>query len=133
MCWRNAIGVDGRRGMSDQVFDPAALGHHLIMDLIMPKFTADAKHVDCVLREAVRAVGAQLVTLEVHGFGTGAGVTGVAVLAESHLSFHSWPERDYAALDMFVCGGLDPRACIPVLQSGFDPEEMRIQLFARGF
>jgi S-adenosylmethionine decarboxylase len=128
----NATGADGRHGMTDQRFDPAALGHHLIIDLIKPKFTADAKHVDCVLRNAVRAVGARLLALEVHGFGAGAGVTGVAVLAESHLSFHSWPERDYAALDMFVCGGLDPSACLPVLQTGFDPDEMRTRLIVRG-
>ncbi len=45
-----------------------------------------------------------------HGFGSGAGVTGVALLAESHITVHTWPERGYAAFDVFMCGDCDPEA-----------------------
>ncbi len=37
-----------------------------------------------------------------------AGVSGVLVLAESHISIHTWPERDFAAIDIFMCGACDP-------------------------
>jgi S-adenosylmethionine decarboxylase len=37
----------------------------------------------------------------------------VLVLAESHVSIHTWPERDYAALDIFVCGDCDPYKALP--------------------
>jgi S-adenosylmethionine decarboxylase len=46
----------------------------------------------------------------------------VAVLAESHISIHSWPEADYAALDVFMCGDADPHATIEVLKAAFKPE-----------
>ena len=42
-----------------------------------------------------------------HGFGDGLGVTGVALLAESHITVHTWPERHYAAFDVFMCGACD--------------------------
>ena len=42
-----------------------------------------------------------------HGFGGGNGVTGVALLAQSHITVHTWPERNYAAFDVFMCGDCD--------------------------
>ena len=43
-------------------------------------------------------------------------ISGVLVLAESHISIHTWPERNYAALDVFMCGACDPYKCIPKLR-----------------
>ena len=50
---------------------------------------------------------------------------GVAVLAESHISIHTWPDAGYAALDVFMCGKADPDACIPVLAGGLQGEARR--------
>jgi S-adenosylmethionine decarboxylase len=50
-------------------------------------------------------------------------VSGVAVLAESHISIHSWPEAGYAALDVFMRGKTDPRATIQVLEAAFKPDQ----------
>lgn len=60
------------------------------------------------LKEACLAAGAQILSSESHNFGDGFGVTGVVILAESHASFHTWPEHNYMALDIFMCGNCDP-------------------------
>lgn len=79
-------------------------GTHLIADLYDCRVLDDVAVVEAALREAVDVLGATLIALKLHKFGGGGGVTGVALLAESHLSIHSWPEDGYAAVDIFVCG-----------------------------
>ena len=54
-----------------------------------------------------------------HHFGPDGGVSGVVVLAESHISIHTWPERDFAAVDIFMCGACDPYRSLPVLKAAF--------------
>ena len=79
-------------------------GTHLIADLYGCRGLDDQPLIEAVMREAIARIGATLVGLHLHGFGDGHGVTGVAMLAESHLSIHTWPEHGYAAIDVFVCG-----------------------------
>ncbi len=67
-----------------------------------------------------------------HHFGEGCGVSGVVVLAESHLSVHTWPENGYAAFDVFVCGTCDPLHAVPVLEAAFAPTRAVVQQHARG-
>ena len=59
------------------------------------------------------ATGATILHGHFHHFGPNSGVSGVLVLAESHVSIHTWPERDYAALDIFVCGDCNPISPFP--------------------
>ena len=59
------------------------------------------------MRRAAGAGGACVLSCHMHGFGGGNGVTGVALLAQSHITVHTWPERDYAAFDVFMCGDCD--------------------------
>ena len=59
------------------------------------------------MRRAAAAGRAQVVASHMHAFGSGGGVTGVVLLAESHITVHTWPERDYAAFDVFMCGDCD--------------------------
>jgi S-adenosylmethionine decarboxylase len=85
-------------------------GTHLIVDFRGCTRLDDPQHIERVLRAAVEAAGATLLGLHLHHFGPHLGVTGVALLAESHLSIHTWPETGYAAIDIFLCGpgkGLD--------------------------
>jgi S-adenosylmethionine decarboxylase len=56
----------------------------------------------------------------------------VAVLAESHISIHTWPERRYAALDVFMCGAARPEATVPVLRRAFGPCEASVTTLRRG-
>ena len=56
-----------------------------------------------VRRECIRAAGATLLHIHLHHFTPNNGVSGVAVLAESHISVHTWPESGFAAFDVFMC------------------------------
>jgi S-adenosylmethionine decarboxylase len=107
-------------------------GTHLIIDLWGATNLADPEHVDAVLREAALATGATVLHGHFHHFGPNQGVSGVLVLAESHVSIHTWPERDYAALDIFVCGGCNAYAAIPVLKRGFMPDRVQLAEHKRG-
>lgn len=107
-------------------------GTHLIIDLWDATNLADVGHVDAVLREAALATGATILHGHFHHFGPGCGVSGVLVLAESHVSIHTWPERDYAALDIFVCGDCNPYLAIPVLRKGFMPDRVQLAEHKRG-
>src|SRR5262249_4871639 len=60
------------------------------------------------------------------------GVSGVAVLAESHISIHTWPDSRYAALDLFMCGKAIPDACIPVLRKAFKAKRVEVSEILRG-
>ena len=84
------------------------------------------------MRRCVEAAGATLLHIHLHRFEPNGGVTGVAVLAESHISIHSWPERNYAALDIFMCGQTNPRAAIDVLKEAFSPRKVVVKEHLRG-
>jgi len=107
-------------------------GTHLIIDLWDATNLADPEHIDMVLRDAAVATGATILHGHFHHFGPNAGVSGVLVLAESHVSIHTWPERDYAALDIFVCGECNPYLAIPVLKQGFQPGNIQLAEHKRG-
>ena len=107
-------------------------GTHLIIDLWGGERLDDLPHVERALVDAVDAAGATLLHIHLHHFTPNGGVSGVAVLAESHLSIHSWPERAYAALDVFMCGDADPQQTVPVLKRAFRPNTVRVSEFLRG-
>jgi S-adenosylmethionine decarboxylase len=107
-------------------------GSHLIIDLWGAKRLDDLEHVEAALREAVEASGATLLHIHLHHFTPNGGISGVAVLAESHISIHTWPERDYAALDVFMCGDAVPQRTIPVLDRAFSPSKIEVDELRRG-
>jgi S-adenosylmethionine decarboxylase len=107
-------------------------GVHLIVDLYDAKRLDDLDHVVAALRRCVEAAGATLLHVHLHHFEPNGGVSGVAVLAESHISIHTWPECGYAALDVFMCGKADPEACIPVLREAFTAKRVAVSELLRG-
>jgi len=107
-------------------------GSHLIIDLWEAKRLDELDHMEAVLREAVEVAGATLLHIHLHHFTPSGGISGVAVLAESHISVHTWPERDFAALDVFMCGDARPEMAIPVLRRAFSPGRMEITDLMRG-
>jgi S-adenosylmethionine decarboxylase len=107
-------------------------GTHLLVDLWECRNLDDLTMVEDVLREAVAACKATLLNLYLHHFGEEQGVSGVAVLAESHISIHTWPERGYAAIDIFMCGRCDPQAAIPVFERRFAPGRVELTEAKRG-
>lgn len=107
-------------------------GLHLLIDLWDGRYLDDIARIERALRDAVDAVGATLLRLDLHHFTENNGVSGVAVLAESHMSIHTWPELGYAALDVFVCGNCDPYLAVPVLKQAFQTEAIEVTEHARG-
>jgi S-adenosylmethionine decarboxylase len=83
---------------------PPGTSLHLIADLGQCTGLGDAALIEKALREAAQAANARIVGLHMHHFGEGMGLTAVAMLAESHISIHTWPETSVAAVDLFVCG-----------------------------
>ena len=107
-------------------------GAHLIIDVYQASRLDDLDHIEATLRRCVDAAGATLLHIHLHHFEPNGGVSGVAVLAESHISIHSWPERAYAALDIFMCGDANPDACVPVLREAFSPKKIAVSEHLRG-
>ncbi len=107
-------------------------GTHLIIDLWGAQRLDEIDHVRATLREAVEQAGATLLHIHLHHFTPNGGVSGVAVLAESHISIHTWPECDYAALDVFMCGDSEPHKAIPVLERAFSPSSVEVGEHLRG-
>lgn len=92
----------------------------------------DADAMERALHAAVAASGATLLHLHVHAYSP-QGITGVAVLAESHFAVHSWPEHGYLAADLFTCGDhTDSQAAVDVLQRAFSPARVEVQTISRG-
>ncbi len=107
-------------------------GTHLIIDLWEASRLDDIDHVRQTLIKAVTAAKATLLHIHLHHFTENGGISGVAVLAESHISIHSWPEIGYAALDVFMCGDSEPADAIPVLRDAFDPGRVDVSDMRRG-
>jgi S-adenosylmethionine decarboxylase len=107
-------------------------GSHLIIDLWQAENLDDLGAVERALRRSVEAAGATLLHLHLHRFTPNGGISGVAVLAESHISIHTWPERGYAALDAFMCGNAEPRRVLPVLEDAFRPGRIEVNEWMRG-
>jgi len=107
-------------------------GVHLIVDLYGAQRLDDRDHIETTLRRCVDAAGATLLHIHLHHFEPSGGISGVAVLAESHISIHSWPEAHYAALDIFMCGKASPDKCVPVLRKAFNPERIAVSELLRG-
>lgn len=91
----------------------------------------DAPALEAALRRAAEAVGARVVGAGFHRFAP-QGVTGFLLLEESHLSIHTWPERRYAAVDLFTCGASDPAEALPVLREALGAERLDVLRVARG-
>lgn len=107
-------------------------GTHLIVDFWNAEGLDDRDRIEQAMIDAVKAAGATLLHIHLHTFGDGCGVSGVAVLAESHISVHTWPERGYAAFDIFMCGDAVPRTAAAVLSAALKPERSNITEHKRG-
>ena len=107
-------------------------GTHLLVDLWGARNLADPALIDAALRLAAAAAGATILHSHFHHFTPNGGVSGVVVLAESHISIHTWPERDFAAIDIFMCGACEPHLAIPALQAAFCPTRIELDEQRRG-
>jgi S-adenosylmethionine decarboxylase len=112
----------------------ATPGRHVLADFrgVAADLLTDPQALERQLIDAAQAAGARVLSAHFHHFGEGAGVTGVVMLSESHISIHSWPEHRYAALDIFMCGAARPELALERLQAQLAPESVRVTTVARG-
>ena len=121
---RSAAAEDDRKDYFVERDGMRYAGTHLLADLWGASQLDDPDHIDAAFRGAALAAGATILHSHFHHFSPNGGVSGVVILAESHISIHTWPERDFAAIDIFMCGACDPYLAIPVLQDAFSPANL---------
>ena len=107
-------------------------GKHLIIDLYQAKRLNDLELAKSTMLEIIEACGATLLHMHCHHFTPYEGITGIAVLSESHISLHSWPEQHYAAWDIFMCGQAKPELASDILERVFEPKTIASQIIKRG-
>jgi S-adenosylmethionine decarboxylase len=105
------------------------LGRHLLADFsgIDSALLIDPQHVERILLQAAQLAGATAIFAKFHHFGENAGVTGVLLLRESHISIHTWPEHGFAAVDAFMCGDARPEIAIELMRHAFAPLHVRVE------
>lgn len=109
-------------------------GRHLLLDLsgVDAETLQDSARIERLLREAASLAGATPLGAQFHHFGEGAGVTGVVLLQESHISIHTWPEHGFAALDIFMCGGTRPEDAARHIVEQIAPARHSLRAISRG-
>jgi S-adenosylmethionine decarboxylase len=107
-------------------------GDHLLVDLWDAEQLDDIDHIERTLRRASDAAGATVLRIDLHQFTDSGGISGVAIIAESHISIHTWPERAYAAIDVFMCGDARAHDTIAVFREAFLPGQVEVAEHRRG-
>ena len=111
----------------------ATPGRHVLADFhgVAAAGLSDAAALERQLLAAADAAGARA-ERAFPSFREGAGVTGVVMLSESHISIHTWPEHGYAALDVFMCGAARPERALDSLRAALAPASVRVTVVDRG-
>lgn len=109
-------------------------GKHMIVDLygVPGNILTNEKDLASLLENAAKSSGATVLHNHFHHFGEGYGCTGVIVLAESHISIHTWPEKNYASIDVYMCGKCDPKIAVTVIMNSVNHEYSSVQTLYRG-
>jgi S-adenosylmethionine decarboxylase len=107
-------------------------GTHLIAEFWEGQVIENPKKFKQILVGAVKKSKSTVLKVVVHKFSP-KGITGVVVLAESHLAIHTWPELNYVAVDIFTCGDKsNPQKALVYLKKEFKPKRIEIKELRRG-
>jgi len=114
-------------------------GTHLLLEYWCcdSEALATPKVIESAMLEAAEAIGATVLKSFFHKFDPSegeeeAGVSGVIIIAESHLSIHTWPDRGYAAVDVYTCGDCKPHEANRVLRKAFRSGPSEVLTITRG-
>ena len=123
--------IPGAVTTAPAVHQPA--GIHVLADLsgIDAEKLCSCEALERLLRAAAEAANAHVLHSHFHGFGEGQGVTGVVLLAESHISIHTWPECGFAAADIFMCGNAQPELALTIIETALAPGSSQINTVRR--
>ena len=107
-------------------------GIHLTAEFWNGKIIEDVKKIEEILVTAVKTAGSIPLEIIMHKFSP-QGLTGVVLLAESHIAIHTWPEINYVAIDIFTCGDkATPQKALDYLEKEFQPKKVRVKTLKRG-
>ena len=106
-------------------------GTHLIIEVMNGTGLDCETRIQNAFRKCVEVCGATLLHIHTHKFSP-QGVSGVAVLAESHISVHTWPEIGYGAFDVFMCGDAEPWRAVGVLKEALSTDHVEVRELLRG-
>lgn len=111
-----------------------ALGIHILAEYYhcQAKVLDNVEVVKQAMTEAAKIANATIVETIIHQFSP-YGVSGVVVIAESHISIHTWPEHEYVAIDIFTCGAtLETQKAIDFLNQVFQAQQIIVKEIKRG-
>ena len=132
----NAAFVPGRHGESKNFCierdGVRFAGNQLIVDLFGASRLDDIEHIERTLKRCVEVAGATLLHVHLHHDAVNGGISGVAVLAGSHVGIHCWPSTGFAAVDMFMSGNAKPQLAVAVLRDAFKAREVVVKTQRRG-
>jgi S-adenosylmethionine decarboxylase len=130
-----ALGGRANESISQAAYDTPQIkyaGNQILLEFWGAQEINSMSTVRKALTQAVKAAGATLLKIELHKFSP-QGISGVAIIAESHISIHTWPEYQYAAIDIFTCGqAVKPYQALAVLKKAFKPQKVEIIEVKRG-
>ena len=108
------------------------VGTHLVADFWGGKIIEDPKKIEEILIKAAQKGDTVPLKVAIHKFSP-QGITGVLLLAESHIAIHTWPEINYLAIDIFTCGEKAfPQKSLDYLKEVFQPKKVRVKEIKRG-
>ena len=108
------------------------LGTHIIAEFVDCASCGSIETLEPALRAAATAAKATVLDIKTHRFEP-EGISGIVLLAESHISIHAWPEYKYVAVDAYTCGNSDPYRAIEELKKYIKPQKMELQHIRRGY
>lgn len=107
-------------------------GIHLIAEFWNGKIIEDTEKIKKILTEAVKKAKCTPLKTVIYKFSP-QGITGVVLLAESHIALHVWPEFDYLAIDIFTCGNKAmPHKALEYFEKVFQPKKIEVKEIERG-
>ena len=108
------------------------IGIHLIADFWYGENIEDLKKLKEILLGAVKASNNTLLKIAIHKFQP-QGITGIVLLAESHIAIHTWPELNYIAIDIYTCGDKsNPDKALEYLRKKLKPKKVKLKKIERG-
>lgn len=110
-----------------------ALGIHILVEYYNcnKEILKNVETIEQSMLTAARAANATIVESVFHQFNPW-GVSGAVIISESHLTIHTWPEHNYAAVDLFTCGDIDYEAGLRVLKDLLESKHYEVKKILRG-
>ena len=108
------------------------VGKHFILDIkTKSRLLTDANAVCDLFKKVATEVGCTVLFERAQIFPDTNGFTAIIGLAESHMSIHTWPEHDFAAVDIFMCGEADSTTASQMIVDAFEPISYEVKVIDR--